>query len=512
MLARLEKRWKDCDQPVFFLGLILNLFEKLSCFGPNANLNQLKCRNLVILVYCRINARPDNPDTPEQRTAKENAVSKAFMQYLSRTGEFTDFDAADWEWIYEDTDPIRVWEALADTSKLTELAKFAIIILNIVANQAGCECMFSRTKVEQSDHRNRLGLEKMDKRTKIRAQIPSEHDKQGLVKPRQARKNHKSIGTLLSVPRYRDLLDDQEDEDPSERGRALVSSAQGWRTEVAKWIGEAKAAERAEALSDAEVPDDDEVSPRLPNRLPGWKPITLQALFGGAQKPRARKPSVRVMEEEEILMEALPDAAEDECPDDGAIERGKKVWRPSNALKLKAFALRKAFRVLKTGLKAFRAETGPNMGWELPGTPRPSQGLLWEPEMAPAEAKYHTSSRMGAPRKATRSNLADAEDAPRPSMGSIGREFMGGPWESAGTCLGDCEVLQGLCGRVLGVCRDLSGRLQGLPETLREGPGSLLGLGLGDIGRGFLRQWEAHGSLPSNVAETVGSTARPEKM
>ncbi|KAJ6521842.1 hypothetical protein DFH09DRAFT_1097527 [Mycena vulgaris] len=125
--------------------------------------------------------------------------------------------------------------------------------------------------------------------------------------------------------------------------------------------------------------------------------------------------------------------------------------------------------------------------------------------MAPAEAKYHTSSRMGAPRKATGSNLANAEDAPRPSMGSIGREFMGGPWESAGTCLGDCEVFQGVCGRVLGVCRDLSGRLQAFQRlcgrVLWEGPGSLPGLGLGDIGRGFVRQWEAHGSLPTNVAE-----------
>ncbi|KAJ6559394.1 hypothetical protein DFH09DRAFT_1083561 [Mycena vulgaris] len=152
--------------------------------------------------------------------------------------------------------------------------------------------------------------------------------------------------------------------------------------------------------------------------------------------------------------------------------------------------------------------------WEPPvvGAPWDSQGLLWEPEMAPAEAKYHTSSCMGAPRKATGSNLADAEDAPRPSMGSIGREFMGGSWESAGTCLGDCEVFQGLCGRVLGVCRDLSGRLQGLPETLWEGLGSLPGLGLGDIARGFVRQWEAHRSLPSNVAETIGSTVGPEKM
>ncbi|KAJ6473451.1 hypothetical protein DFH09DRAFT_1109977 [Mycena vulgaris] len=75
------------------------------------------------------------------------------------------------------------------------------------------------------------------------------------------------------------------------------------------------------------------------------------------------------------------------------------------------------------------------------------------------------------------------------------RESVGGSWESAGTCLGDCKAFQRLCGRVLW-----------------EGPGSLPGLGRGDIGRGFVRQWEAHGSLPSNVAETIGSTVGPEKM
>ncbi|KAJ6606747.1 hypothetical protein B0H10DRAFT_2228552 [Mycena sp. CBHHK59/15] len=43
-------------------------------------------------------------------------------------------------------------------------------------------------------------------------------------------------------------------------------------------------------------------------------------LFGGAEKPRKRKPSARVMEEEEILMQALAEADEDDVPDDGAIE------------------------------------------------------------------------------------------------------------------------------------------------------------------------------------------------
>jgi hypothetical protein len=43
-------------------------------------------------------------------------------------------------------------------------------------------------------------------------------------------------------------------------------------------------------------------------------------LFGGAEKPRARELSARVMEEEEILMQELADKEEDACPDDGAIE------------------------------------------------------------------------------------------------------------------------------------------------------------------------------------------------
>ncbi|KAJ6558647.1 ribonuclease H-like domain-containing protein [Mycena sp. CBHHK59/15] len=318
MLIRLEKRWKDCDQPAFLLALILNPFEKLSCFGPNANMNHFKCRNLLLLTYRRMKSRPDNEDTQEQRTAKEAEVSKAFMQYLSGTGEFLDFKAEE----EINTDPIAGWEAFAGSGHRSELVQFAILILHIVANQAGCERTFSRTKIEQAGHRNRLKLQNTDKRTKVKAQIRSEHQKQGLTKPREGRKNHKSIETLLSVPRYRDLLEDQDDEDTSERGRALVSTPEGWRTQLAKWIGDAKAAERAEnsADTDDDETDDDDLTSRIPNRLPGWKAMTLQVLFGDAEKPRARKPSKQVMEEEEELMQALADAEEDEIPDDGAIE------------------------------------------------------------------------------------------------------------------------------------------------------------------------------------------------
>ncbi|KAJ7199964.1 ribonuclease H-like domain-containing protein, partial [Mycena pura] len=315
MLARIEKRWKDCDQPVFLAALILNPFEKMSCFGPDANLNQIKTLNMVILLYRRVMSRPDNPDTLDERKVKEAQVSKAFGQYLTGTGDFADFNPFEWEEIHS-VDPVRVWEALAGSKHIAELADFAIIILQVVANQAGCERTFSRTKIEQSDHRVRLGLPKIEKRTKIRADIHAEHIKTGVCKPRKPRKNHKSTATLLTVPRYQDLLGDQEDEDPDERGRAIVSSAAGWRTTMAKWIADARAAEREED-SDDEDPIFEAPSPA--KRLPAWKQLTLQTLFSQAT-PRKRTVSVRVMEEEEVLMQQLADAAEDEIPDDGGIE------------------------------------------------------------------------------------------------------------------------------------------------------------------------------------------------
>ncbi|KAJ7746676.1 ribonuclease H-like domain-containing protein [Mycena metata] len=279
MLIRLEKCWKDCDQPVFLLALILNPFEKLSCFGPATNLNQLKCRNLLVLsrIYLCINSWPDNLDSPEKKAEKEKALSKAFMQYLAGNGDFVDFNAKEWENTYDNTDPIMVCEVLVDSTHLAELANFAITILHIVANQAGCERTFSRTKIEQADRRNNLGLGKIGKRTKTK------------------------------MPRIR-----------------MSTVTPSYPVQMAKWISDVKLAEREELaneLKDAAAPEvpDAANTPRLLT-IPTWKPMTLAVLFGGAEKPRARKPSARVMEEEELLMEILADAAEEARPDDGSIE------------------------------------------------------------------------------------------------------------------------------------------------------------------------------------------------
>lgn len=64
-------------------------------------------------------------------------------------------------------DPNDVWSAFESDSEAVELSKFAKMIFSIVVNQAGCERTFSDLKVKQTDRRSRLGLEKLDKMTKV---------------------------------------------------------------------------------------------------------------------------------------------------------------------------------------------------------------------------------------------------------------------------------------------------------------------------------------------------------
>ncbi|KAJ7814179.1 ribonuclease H-like domain-containing protein [Mycena leptocephala] len=216
MTVRLEKRWKDCDQPLFLLALILNPFEKLSCFGPKANLNHFKCLDLLVSMYKRMTSRPDNKDTPAQRKAKEDQLSTAFLWYLSGTHSFGDWEVDQVKFQERmGRDPIVAWVAFR-TTETGLLTDFAILILQIVVNQTGCERVFSDLKVKQTQRRNRLKLEKLDKMTKIGADIKTDHQQRGLIKLRK-REVHQSTDALLTVPRYRDVVQAQDDENAGPR-------------------------------------------------------------------------------------------------------------------------------------------------------------------------------------------------------------------------------------------------------------------------------------------------------
>lgn len=171
----------------------------------------------------------------------------------------------------------------------------------------------------------------LTKAIQVNASIKADHLAAGVISDRQKRKNHKSVEKLLAVPRYRDLLEDENPDDESKRGRALVSSQIAWRTELAQWKADAQAAAELEDDEHDSDSDDDrtEPTPRLTlPRAKKWVKTSLAVLFGGAMKKPVIKIPQTELDREAELMEALAEAEEDARPDDGAIECSDDEYHP----------------------------------------------------------------------------------------------------------------------------------------------------------------------------------------
>ncbi|KAJ7074602.1 ribonuclease H-like domain-containing protein [Mycena amicta] len=339
MVRRLEKRWSEWDQALFLLALILNPWEGLSCFGHNANLDHFKVVDMIVQMYRRLATRPGSNTT----IAIENAISKYAGEFLAGVGCFSAWNAhvksGQKSYMDEARNPRTWWQGYLKTDA-RDLALLAETIFGVVVNQAAVERVFSFVKETKKDRRNRLGLVKTKQILLVNSHIRSEHRKAGLLKERKARNNHKSISALLDIPRYGNLLQDQEHEDPSERGRALVTSPDSWRVEMAVWISESqKAAEEAAEAEDVEEQDEPEDSESIPSSVPTTRPprrprkwvlMTLEVLFGTSPRKESLRTrmSRRSQEEEEQYMRVIAELdAEDTTPDAGAQEiDDSEVW------------------------------------------------------------------------------------------------------------------------------------------------------------------------------------------
>ncbi|KAF5365841.1 hypothetical protein D9757_012806 [Collybiopsis confluens] len=296
MMKRLERRWAGFDQALMVTALILNPYERLDRFGPDAGANIMNVRATVVDLYSRVKSRPPPLELdPEQLEEWENKqmqqsreFSTAFLQYCSSTGPFKNWDElkSDFEKIHKE-DPSIFWESMKADRALVELAEFALIIAeNLRAHQ--------------------------------------KHD--GLRDERQARKNHADdrIGQLLQVPRYADI---SQDNDQTTNQPALVTNRRKWRAEVEQWKRDAEKYDE-EFGSD---PNADLPLPETQGTSRQWLPRSLALLFGGAEpvtvveesadngrQPRRARRSV--FTEEQLLMELLAQEQEDEIADDGALE------------------------------------------------------------------------------------------------------------------------------------------------------------------------------------------------
>ncbi|KAJ7203635.1 ribonuclease H-like domain-containing protein [Mycena pura] len=344
MCARIEKRWKELDQVVFLLALILNPFEGLSRFGPKAKINIFDLSTLLTTLYKRMRSRP--PATPrteteevaftEQLNREAQAINTAFIARLSGTGEFRSWNEDDthrssYKELHGD-DPIPFYEMLQTNPQLALFARFALTLLRLVVNQAGLERWFSDFSNKKNKKRNRLGLKKMAQQAKVTRRIREEQYVDGLAAPRDGRKNHKDAAALLFVPRYAEanLSDTDASDSEGEKQSVIIKSSAGWRKQVGEWQREAQELDALDPLSEQdeegaeEFPDVTLQSARQrgSGRRRAWLPATLESLFAGgaAPSPIQLKRRERVVTEEGRLMELLQAVHSEEEPDDGARE------------------------------------------------------------------------------------------------------------------------------------------------------------------------------------------------
>ncbi|KAJ7227341.1 ribonuclease H-like domain-containing protein [Mycena pura] len=340
MCARIDKRFKELDQAVFVLALVLNPFQKLSRFGDNANIDPFILSTELITLYKRVKSRPPSiPRTPPQQQQHEQEqtqalqkLSSAFMQYLAGSGPFKSWENPQIRATYIEINsnyPIPFWEMFRTNALVVELANFSLMLLRLVVNQAGLERSFSDFANKKNKKRNRLGLVKMGQQAKVGFKLRRNNHK-GLVEKRDGRKNHDDdkVKSLLAVPRYAEALlsdTDDSDEEGAERVSVVVRSRAAWRRQMVKWQEELREAEEEEEEEEEKSGESGEdkapIAPRT-RRVRPWLPISLSNLFSGTPERAIGRPVRRpkVVSEEALYMELLAAEHSDEGPDAGALE------------------------------------------------------------------------------------------------------------------------------------------------------------------------------------------------
>ncbi|KAJ6615716.1 hypothetical protein B0H10DRAFT_2435314 [Mycena sp. CBHHK59/15] len=328
MCARIEKCWAALDQLFFTFCLILNPYEVLKRFGDKAGLNVFVLSAELMTLYRHVQSRPStSPIVEGERESKERQVSEAFLHYLRGTGDFAPWEANK-ETFGRDNgnDPMKVWEQLKACPDIVELANFTLLLLGLVVNQASNKCSFSDLKIKKTRLRNRLGILKLEKMSKLGSSIRTEHLQEGLIDERKPRNVHEAnkAASLISVPRYSDVLETADGDGEEETQLKLVKSAVSWRADVSKW----KAASNKPADSDEGDTDDEELPTPGTRRPTKIFPRSLDLLFGGVVRRAVGKPPPAQFTREVLMMELLAAEESDEEPDDGALPGSEDEYTP----------------------------------------------------------------------------------------------------------------------------------------------------------------------------------------
>ncbi|KAJ7755574.1 hypothetical protein B0H16DRAFT_1722293 [Mycena metata] len=294
MMERIEKRWLALNQSIFVVAMILNPYECLERFGDMAGLNAFNLNTEVVALYRRIRSRPRPTPRPEGENERaEKAVSVAFMHYLGGTGDFLSWKEhkASFQELHPD-EPSLMWAQMKTCKGVSELANFAMLLLDLVVNQASNERSFSDLKIKKTVLRNRLGTKKLEKMSKVGASIRTEN-------------------LAAGIPRYADAVEGGDDEDDARPSKAEEEDTDN---DLDSDTGDDTASPAA-AATKAKAP-------------PKLFPRSLKLLFGGVVKKPVGRPRRGQFTWEVLMMELLAAEESDEDPDDGALSGSGDEFEP----------------------------------------------------------------------------------------------------------------------------------------------------------------------------------------
>lgn len=113
---------------------------------------------------------------------------------------------------------MKAWEGIntKETHGRNQLTVFAIHILTVVANSAGCERLFSDYGIIHTKRRSRLAVENVRKTGIVRMDLKRTHISEGYIRPRKRKLGEFEDSATIAAPPPAETTSVQADQEPLE--------------------------------------------------------------------------------------------------------------------------------------------------------------------------------------------------------------------------------------------------------------------------------------------------------
>jgi hypothetical protein len=201
LIACVESRWSDCEQPLFLLAYFLHpkYVKHTSKLIAQKIISPSVLSNIAVYYYRRF-----------FKTESVGSLREQFEDWIA--GFLTHAKLSEWS-----TDSIaRFWNHVRGEGS-PEIAKLATAVLSIAVNTASCERLFSEFGAIHTALRNRLGRDKVRRIHVIRKAIRKRYGRAKAVEKKivDPREPHEQTNTTLTPSRHLRMTPERQRREPA---------------------------------------------------------------------------------------------------------------------------------------------------------------------------------------------------------------------------------------------------------------------------------------------------------